>query len=61
MVYLDLTHQSEKFLEDRLSGILDIYTKFTGDDPKKVPMKIFRPCIIPWAASGPITKTTVTV
>ncbi|MCZ6513935.1 MAG: succinate dehydrogenase (quinone) flavoprotein subunit, partial [Nitrospinae bacterium] len=41
MVYLDLTHQSEKFLEDRLGGILDIYTKFTGDDPKKVPMKIF--------------------
>ncbi len=41
MVYLDLTHQSEKFLNDRLGGILDIYTKFTGDDPKKVPMKIF--------------------
>ena len=41
MVYLDLTHQSEGFLETRLGGILDIYTKFTGDDPKKVPMKIF--------------------
>ena len=41
MVYLDLTHQSEGFLEHRLGGILDIYTKFTGDDPKKVPMKIF--------------------
>ena len=41
MVYLDLTHKSEEFLEDRLGGILDIYTKFTGDDPKKVPMKIF--------------------
>jgi succinate dehydrogenase / fumarate reductase flavoprotein subunit len=41
MVYLDLTHQSEGFLEHRLGGILDIYAKFTGDDPKKVPMKIF--------------------
>ncbi len=41
MVYLDLTHQTEEFLETRLGGILDIYTKFTGDDPKKVPMKIF--------------------
>lgn len=41
MVYLDLTHQSEGFLELRLGGILDIYSKFTGEDPKKVPMKIF--------------------
>jgi succinate dehydrogenase flavoprotein subunit len=41
MVYLDLTHQSAGFLEHRLGGILDIYNKFTGDDPKKVPMKIF--------------------
>lgn len=41
MVYLDLTHQSAGFLEHRLGGILDIYSKFTGDDPKKVPMKIF--------------------
>ncbi len=41
MVYLDLTHQSEEFLEHRLGGILDIYAKFTGDNPKKVPMKIF--------------------
>ena len=41
MVYLDLTHQSAGFLEHRLGGILDIYSKFTGEDPKKVPMKIF--------------------
>ncbi len=41
MVYLDLTHHSEEYLDDRLGGILDIYQKFTGDDPKKVPMKIF--------------------
>ena len=41
MVYLDLTHKSREFLEDRLGGIIDIYKKFTGDDPKEVPMKIF--------------------
>ncbi|MFQ5672318.1 MAG: succinate dehydrogenase flavoprotein subunit [Nitrospinales bacterium] len=41
MVYLDLTHKSEAFLETRLGGILDIYRKFTGEDPSKVPMKIF--------------------
>jgi len=41
MVYLDLTHYSREFLDERLGGILDIYQKFTGDDPHKVPMKIF--------------------
>jgi len=41
MVYLDLTHKSKEFLQDRLGGILDIYKKFTGDDPKLTPMKIF--------------------
>jgi succinate dehydrogenase / fumarate reductase, flavoprotein subunit len=41
MVYLDLTHKSEEYLQDRLGGILDIYRKFTGVDPKKVPMRIF--------------------
>ena len=41
MVYLDLTHKSRKFLDDRLGGILEIYTKFTGDDPRETPMKIF--------------------
>ncbi len=41
MVYLDLTHKSKEFLQDRLGGILDIYKKFTGDDPKVTPMKIF--------------------
>jgi succinate dehydrogenase / fumarate reductase flavoprotein subunit len=39
-VYLDLTHlSSEK--HHRLESVLDIYKKFTGDDPTKVPMKIF--------------------
>ncbi len=41
MVYLDLTHKSPEFLDDRLGGILDIYEKFTGDNPKTTPMKIF--------------------
>ena len=41
MVYLDLTHKSREYLDDRLGGIMDIYTKFTGDDPRDVPMKIF--------------------
>ena len=40
-VYLDLSHLDSGFLEDRLGGILEIYEKFNGDDPKKVPMKIY--------------------
>ncbi len=41
MVYLDLTHLSTEFLDDRLGGIIDIYTKFTGENPRTTPMKIF--------------------
>ena len=41
MVYLDLTHKSREFLDNRLGGIMDIYTKFTGVDPRDHPMKIF--------------------
>ncbi len=41
VVYLDLTHKDPEFLQRRLGGILEIYEKFVGDDPKKVPMKIF--------------------
>ncbi|MHC4415504.1 MAG: succinate dehydrogenase flavoprotein subunit [Planctomycetota bacterium] len=41
MVYLDLTHISRQDLEVRLGGIMDIYRKFVGEDPAKVPMKIF--------------------
>ena len=40
-VYLDLSHLDSDFLERRLGGILEIYEKFNGDDPKKVPMKIY--------------------
>jgi succinate dehydrogenase / fumarate reductase flavoprotein subunit len=41
MVYLDLTHVDPKILDRKLEGILEIYEKFVGDDPRKVPMKIF--------------------
>lgn len=40
-VYLDLSHLDEEFLNKRLGGILEIYQNFHGDDPRKVPMKIF--------------------
>ena len=41
MVYLDLSHLSEDFLNKRLGGILETYETFVGEDPRKVPMKIF--------------------
>jgi succinate dehydrogenase / fumarate reductase flavoprotein subunit len=41
MVYLDLSHLSRDFLNKRLGAILEIYETFVGDDPRKVPMKIF--------------------
>ncbi len=41
MVYLDLTHIDAATLDRKLEGILEIYQKFVGDDPRKVPMKIF--------------------
>ncbi|HXY52110.1 MAG TPA: succinate dehydrogenase flavoprotein subunit [Terriglobales bacterium] len=41
MVYLDLTHIDRKTLDKKLEGILEIYEKFVGDDPRDTPMKIF--------------------
>ena len=41
MVYLDLTHIDRETLNRKLEGILEIYEKFVGDDPREVPMKIF--------------------
>jgi succinate dehydrogenase / fumarate reductase flavoprotein subunit len=41
MVYLDLTHIDRHTLDRKLEGILEIYEKFVGDDPREVPMKIF--------------------
>jgi succinate dehydrogenase / fumarate reductase, flavoprotein subunit len=41
MVYLDLTHIDRATLDRKLEGILEIYEKFVGDDPRQTPMKIF--------------------
>ena len=39
-VYLDVTEMPEE-KRHKLEAVLDIYQKFTGADPRKVPMKIF--------------------
>lgn len=39
-VYLDVSHLSDE-KKKKLESILDIYKKFTGEDPRKVPMKTF--------------------
>jgi succinate dehydrogenase / fumarate reductase flavoprotein subunit len=39
-VFLDVTGISEE-KKNKLAAILEIYEKFTGDDPRQVPMKIF--------------------
>lgn len=39
-VYLDVSHLPEES-QHKLEAILEIYEKFTGDDPQKVPMRIF--------------------
>src|SRR5699024_9765825 len=41
MFYLDLSHKDPEELNIKLGGILDIYEKFVGDDPRKIPMRIF--------------------
>jgi len=41
MVYLDVSHLDPARLARRVGGVLEIYEKFVGDDPTKVPMKIF--------------------
>ncbi len=40
-VYLDLTHIPRAELDRKLGGILEIYEKFQGVDPRDFPMKIF--------------------
>ncbi|MCR9117527.1 MAG: FAD-binding protein, partial [bacterium] len=40
-VYLDLTHIDRHELSRKLGGILEIYEKFQGVDPRDTPMKIF--------------------
>jgi len=39
-VYLDVSHL-EPAAQKKLEAILHIYEKFTGDDPRRVPMRIF--------------------
>ncbi len=39
-VYLDITHLPEE-KRHKLQSVLDIYEKFSGDDPHAIPMKIF--------------------
>ncbi len=40
-VYLDLTHIARSELDRKLGGILEIYEKFQGVDPRVEPMRIF--------------------
>lgn len=39
-VYLDVSHLSAT-IQRKIESVLEIYRKFTGDDPHKLPMKIF--------------------
>ncbi len=40
-VYLDVSHLPREMLDRKLAGILEIYEKFQGVDPRETPMKIF--------------------
>ena len=40
-VYLDLSHMDPHELDVKLGGILEIYEKYRGEDPRKVPMQVF--------------------
>jgi succinate dehydrogenase / fumarate reductase flavoprotein subunit len=40
-VYLDLSHLPREVLDKKLGGILEIYEKFVGVDPRDEPMKVF--------------------
>jgi succinate dehydrogenase / fumarate reductase, flavoprotein subunit len=40
-VYLDVTHIPREILDRKLEGILEIYEKFLGVDPRDEPMKVF--------------------
>jgi succinate dehydrogenase / fumarate reductase flavoprotein subunit len=40
-VYLDVTHVPAQKLTEKLGGVLEIYEKFVGADPRRVPMRIF--------------------
>jgi len=40
-VYLDVTHKDPDELTRKLGGVLEIYERFMGEDPRTVPMKVF--------------------
>ncbi len=40
-VYLDITGLDPDTMENKLGGVLEIYRKFAGEDPLRVPMKIY--------------------
>ncbi|HYV47716.1 MAG TPA: succinate dehydrogenase flavoprotein subunit [Myxococcaceae bacterium] len=40
-VYLDVTHIPAKVLDAKIKGVMEIYEKFVGDDPRTTPMVIF--------------------
>ena len=40
-VYLDVTHIPREVLDRKLEGILEIYEKFCGVNPREEPMKVF--------------------
>ncbi len=40
-VYLDVSHLDPTFLKKKLGGVLEIYEKFVGEDPCKIPMRVF--------------------
>jgi len=40
-VYLDVSHLDPALTRRKLGGVLEIYEKFVGDDPTKVPMRVF--------------------
>lgn len=63
-VYLDVSHLDAS-LQHKVDSVLDIYQKFTGEDPRKVPMKIF-PAVhysmggawIDWPAADDVDRYT---
>jgi len=40
-VYLDVTHLPRQVLDQKLEGILEIYERFLGVNPREEPMKVF--------------------
>lgn len=40
-VYLDITHLGKYVVDQKLSNVIDLYEKFSGEDPRNVPMKVY--------------------